>query len=58
MVITKVDMCQEHTTTKAVEQVQQLLSSYKKVSQPVKSDEDVLTAAQNFSDDKCVYLQE
>ena len=54
VVITKVDMCQEHTTNKVVEQVQQLLSSYKKVSQPVKSDDDVLTAAQNFSDDKCV----
>jgi len=48
VVITKVDMCQEHTTNKVVGQVKQLLSSYKKISTIVKEDEDVLAAAQNF----------
>ena len=48
VVITKIDMCQEHTTQRVVEQVKNLLHSYKKVPTVVKDDEEVLTAAQNF----------
>lgn len=56
VVITKVDMCQEHTTAKVVEQVQKLLSCYKKISTVVKNAEDVLNVAQNFLSNKYVYI--
>ena len=54
VVITKIDMCQEHTTQRVVEQVKNLLHSYKKVPTVVKDDEEVLTAAQNFLNNRCI----
>lgn len=56
VVITKIDMCQEQTTDRVVEQVKQLLSSYKKIATVVKDNGEVLTAAQNFLNDKCVCI--
>lgn len=56
VIITKVDMCQQHTTLKVVEQVKQLLISYKKIPTVVEDDEGVLAAAQNFLNDKCVCI--
>ena len=56
VVITKIDMCQEHTTKKVLEEVEKLLSFYKKTSTVVKNVEGVITTAQNFLNDKCVYL--
>ena len=53
VVITKIDMCQVHTTERVVEQVKNLLYSYKKVPAVVKYDAEVLTIAQKFSDDRC-----
>ena len=53
VVITKIDMCQEQTTDRVIEQVK-LLSSYKKIATVVKDDGEVLTAAQNFLNGKCV----
>ena len=48
VVITKIDMCQAHSTETVLEQVKNLLHSYKKVPTVVKDDEEVLTAAENF----------
>ena len=56
VVITKIDMCQEHTTQRVVEQVKTLLHSYKKVPMVVKDDEVLLTAAQNFLNDRCTHV--
>ena len=57
VVITKIDMCQEHTTKKVVEQVEKLLISYKKISVVVKNDEQVLVTAQKFlNHNKYVYI--
>ena len=55
VVITKIDMCQEHTTKKVVEQVKQLLTTYKKIPVVVKDGGEVLATAQNFLNDKCVW---
>ena len=54
VVITKIDMCQEHTVDGAVQEVQKLLTSHKKIFTVVKNNEDVLSVAQNFLHDKCV----
>lgn len=54
VVVTKIDMCQEHTTKKVVEQVGKLLTSYKKIPVVVKDDEQVLVTAQKFLNDKWV----
>ena len=56
VVVTKIDMCQGHTTKKVVEQVEKLLISYKKIPVVVKDDEEVLVTAQNFLNDKYVYI--
>ena len=56
VVVTKIDMCQEHTTKKVVEQVEKLLTSYKKIPVVVKDDEQVLVTAQKFLNDKYVYI--
>ena len=56
VVITKVDMCQEHTTARVVEQVKQLLSPHKKIPTLVDDDAGVVVAAQNFSDKYMHYI--
>jgi len=54
VVITKIDMCQEHTIDGVVQEVQKLLTFHKKISAVVKNDEEALSVAQNFLRDKCV----
>lgn len=56
VVITKIDMCQQHTVDRVVEQVKQLLTTYKKIPTVVQNDEGVLATAQNFLNHKCVLL--
>ena len=55
VVITKIDMCRTHTTETVLEQVKSLLHSYKKVPTVVKDDEEVLTAAENFLNNRYKY---
>ena len=56
VVITKIDMCQQHTVDRVLEQVKQLLTTYKKIPTIVQDDEGVLATAQNFLTDKFVWV--